>query len=98
MSGIWPIYISVSYTHLDVYKRQVITFADKLAAIKEVEKGSLLKTVEANYGVGVPSVSEWVKSKSKFLEQAVKNPHRQTLKTSDFEKVGEALYLWFTQQ
>lgn len=79
-------------------KRVVITFADKLAAIKEVEKGSLLKTVAANYGVGVSTVSEWVKSKSKFLEQAVKNPHRKTLKTSDFEKVGEALYLWFTQQ
>lgn len=79
-------------------KRVVISFADKLAAIKQVEEGCLLKTVAANYGVGVSTVSDWVKSKPKFLEQVVKNGNRKTLKTSDFENVNEALFMWFTQQ
>jgi hypothetical protein len=79
-------------------KRVVISFAEKLAAVKQVEEGCLLKTVAANYGVGISTVSDWVKSKPKFLEQAVKNSDRKTLKKSDFEKVNEALFMWFTQQ
>lgn len=53
-------------------KRVVLSFADKLDAIKQVEKGGLLKTVAANYGVGVSTVSEWMKSKNKFIEQSKK--------------------------
>lgn len=58
----------------------------------------MLKTVAANYGVGVYTVSGRVKSKDKFLEQAVKNSDRKKLKTSNFVKINEAVYLWFNQQ
>lgn len=76
----------------------VIYFADKLFAIKQVEEACLLKTVAANYGVTVSTVSDWIKSKPKFLEQVVHNGNRKNIKTSDFEKVNEALFRWTTQQ
>lgn len=41
----------------------MIYAVDKLAAIKEVKKESLLKHFAANYGVGISTVWDWVKTK-----------------------------------
>lgn len=79
-------------------KRVVVTIKEKLEAIRQVENGVLLQSVAANYGVGISTVSEWVKSKSKLLEYSTKVPNRKTMKRADHEKINEALFLWFTQQ
>lgn len=52
----------------------------------------------ADFGVGIFTVSDWVKMKSKFQEHASKMPNKKTMKTSQNEKVNEAVFLWFTQQ
>lgn len=79
-------------------KRVVVTIKDKLEAIRQVENGVLLRNVAANYGLGISTVSEWVKSKSKLHEYSCKVPNRKTMKLANHEKINEALYLWFTQQ
>lgn len=79
-------------------KRVVITIKQKLEAVRLVENGSLLRNVAADYGVGISTVSDWVKSKSKLLQHSSKIPNRKTMKPAEYEKINEALFLWFTQQ
>jgi transposase len=57
-----------------------------------------LRNVTADFGVGISTVSDWVKSKSKLEEYSSKMPNRKTTKTAEYEKLNEAIYLWFTQQ
>lgn len=78
-------------------KRVVITIEQKLEAVKRVENGELLRTVAADLGVGISSVSVWVKSKSKLEEYCAKMPNRKSMKPSEYEQVNEALFLWFSQ-
>lgn len=79
-------------------KRNVVEIKDKLEAIRQVESGALLRCVAAKFNVGVSTVGDWIKNKDKLLKHSSKIPNRKTMKTSDFEKVNEALFLWFTQQ
>lgn len=51
----------------------------------------------ADLGVGISSVSVWVKSKSKLEEYCAKMPNRKSMKPSEYEQVNEALFLWFSQ-
>lgn len=76
----------------------MITIEEKLEAINRVKNGELLRNVAADYNVGVSTVSEWVKMKTKFEEHASKMPNKKTMKTCQNEKVNEAVFLWFTQQ
>lgn len=55
-------------------KRVVITIEQKIEAVKQVENGRLLRNVAADYGVGVSTVSDWVKAKPKFEEHLSKIP------------------------
>lgn len=52
----------------------------------------------ADFGVGIFTVSDSVKMKSKFQEHASEMPNKKTMKMSQNEKVNEAVFLWFTQQ
>jgi hypothetical protein len=56
----------------------------------------MLRNVMAYFGVGISVVSDWVKSKSK--QHLSKMLNRKTMKTAEYEKLNEALYLLFTQQ
>jgi argonaute-like protein implicated in RNA metabolism and viral defense len=40
----------------------------------------------ADFGVGLSTVSDWVKSKSKLEEHSSKMPNRKTMKTAEYEK------------
>lgn len=79
-------------------KRVVLSIKDKLEAVRRVESGAILRNVASDYGVGVSTVSDWVKCKSKLLEHSCKIPNRKTMKEAQFEKLNEAVFFWFTQQ
>ena len=44
-------------------------------------------TVAADFGVGVPTVSDWVKMKNTFEEHASKTPKKKTMKTCQTERL-----------
>jgi transposase len=73
------------------------TIEQKLEAVKQIKNGEILRSVAEDFGVGISTVSDWVKLKSK-LEHSSKMPNRKTMKTTEYKKLNEALYLWFTQQ
>lgn len=52
----------------------------KLEAIQRIENGETLQSVAADFGVGVSTVSEWVKINSKFEEHFLKMPNKKTIK------------------
>ena len=77
-------------------KRVVITIEQKLEVVRRIKNGEILRNVAADFGVGISTVSDWVKSKSKFEEHSSKMPNLKTMKTAEYEKQNKALYLWFT--
>jgi transposase len=44
-------------------KHVVITIEQKLEAMRRIENGEILRNVAADFGVGISTVSDWVKSK-----------------------------------
>lgn len=76
----------------------LIDIKDKLKAVKQVENGARLKCVAADYRVGVSTVSGWIKGKDRLVELCSKIPNRKTMKTSDFDKLNETLFSWFSKQ
>lgn len=76
----------------------LIDIKDKLKAVNKVENGATIKCVAADYGVGMSTVSGWIKGKDRLVELCSKIPNRKTMKTSDFDKLNETLFSWFRQQ
>lgn len=76
----------------------VIDVKDKLEAVSQVENGALLRCVAADYCVGVSTVSGWIKRKDRLVELCSKIPNRKTMKSSDFDKLNETLFTWFSEQ
>lgn len=87
--------------HRNKRKRVVITIEQKLEAIRRLDKGDLLKNVASDLGVGVSTISEWKKQREKIEKWSSvltsPQPSRKTMKTGEYQKVDDALYLWFTQ-
>lgn len=79
-------------------KRTLIDIKDKLKAVNQVENGVKIKCVAAHYSVGLSTVSGWIKDKDRIVELCSKIPNRKTMKTSDFDKLNETLFSWFSQQ
>jgi transposase len=64
-------------------KRVVITTIEqKLEAVRRIKDGEILRNVAADFDVGISTVSDWVKSKSKLEEHSSKMPNRKTRKLS----------------
>ncbi|GBL72403.1 Jerky -like [Araneus ventricosus] len=84
-------------------KRKFVPLKVKLEALKRLDKGETLKKLAAEYGVGEVTVDDWRRNTSK-LEAFSTNKcsnlslDRTSLKKSEYEKAGETLYMWFTQQ
>lgn len=84
-----------------------MSLEDKLKAIKRVDAGETLKKVAKDLGVGEVTVGDW-RRKRESIEQwcsqktvsgqidKLKNS-RKTMKTCDFEKTSQALFMWFTE-
>lgn len=75
-----------------------VDIKDKLKAVNQVENGATIKCVAADYCVGLSTVSGWIKGKDRLVELCSKIPNRKTMKTSDFDKLNETLFSWFSQQ
>jgi transposase len=64
----------------------VITIEQKLEAVRRIKNGEILRNVAADFGVGISTISDWVKSKSKLEEHSSKRPNRKAIKTAEHEK------------
>lgn len=83
-------------------KRVVVTMQQKLEALKRINRGEPLWKVAEYYNVGYVTVSDW-KRKRLEIENWCKtrisaSGDRRTMKKSDYEKVSEELFQWYTQQ
>lgn len=74
----------------------------KLEAIKRLDLGESIKRVANDIGVGEVTVGDWKRNRHKIEQwcskQVDSETNRKSMKKSEFEKIGEALFLWFTQQ
>lgn len=76
----------------------MVTIEEKLAAIKRVHNGEILRKVAADYNVGKSTISDWMKQKDKLEQNISKQQHKKMMKSSKNCKLNEAMFLWFTQQ
>nr|XP_016847311.1 PREDICTED: jerky protein homolog-like isoform X1 [Anolis carolinensis] len=84
-------------------KKVVVSMEQKLEAIKRLDKGEKMKDVADEYGVARVTVGDWKRNRleiekwcsSRITDGSLKE--RKTMKKCDYEKVSEALYVWFTQ-
>lgn len=83
-------------------KRVVISIEEKLKAIRRVEAGETIKAVAQNYGVGEVTVGDWKRNRTKIeqwcMKQASSSSGRKSMKTGEYERVNEILFMWFNQQ
>ncbi|XP_062829389.1 zinc finger protein with KRAB and SCAN domains 7 [Anolis carolinensis] len=84
-------------------KKILVSMEQKLEAIKRLDKGETIKMVASDYGVGRVTVGDWKRHRleiekwcsSRVTDGALKE--RKTMKKCDYEKVSEALYVWYMQ-
>jgi transposase len=67
-------------------KLVVITIEQKLEAVRRIKNGEILRNVAADFCVGISTVSDWVKSKSKLEEHSSKMPNGETLQPKNVVK------------
>jgi transposase-like protein len=85
-------------------KKVVVSMEQKLEALQRLDKGETMHKVAEEYGVGRVTVGDWKKKRSeieKLCSARASNEglkERKTMKKCEYEKVSEALFLWFTQQ
>lgn len=76
---------------------------EKLKALKRLDNGETLLKVAQDYNVGKTTEGDWKRNRNdieKWCSQRVTATaleYRKTMKKFEYEKVSEALYLWFTQ-
>jgi transposase len=63
-----------------------MTTERELEVVRRIENGEILRNVVADFGFGVSTVSDWVKSKSKLQEHSSKMPYGGTLQQKKNEK------------
>ncbi|XP_066257537.1 jerky protein homolog-like [Euwallacea similis] len=83
-------------------KKIVVLIEEKLKAIRRIEAGETIKVVARDYGVGEVTVGDWKRNCTKIekwcINQASSSSGRKSMKTGDYERVNEALFMWFNQQ
>lgn len=83
-------------------KRIVVPIEKKLKAIRRIEAGETIKNIARDYGVGEVTVGNWKRNSTKIedwcIKQASSSSSSKSIKTGDYEKVNEALFMWFNQQ
>jgi transposase len=76
-------------------ERVVITIEQKLEAVRRIKNGEILRNVASDFGVGISTVSDWVKSKSKLEEHLPKMPNGGTLQPKNVKKVQIKIIRFF---
>jgi hypothetical protein len=67
-------------------KRVVITIEQKVEAVRRIKNGEILRNVTADFGVGISTFLDWVKSKSKLEKHSSKMPSGVTLQPKNAVK------------
>lgn len=84
-------------------KHSSCTLKDKLEVLKRLDKGESGTKLAVEFGVGKATISDWKKNRSK-IEQFCATTSEKTLeerhtsKVSQFDKIDEALFIWFSQE
>ncbi|GFT00658.1 jerky protein homolog-like [Trichonephila clavipes] len=84
-------------------KHSTLTLKDKLEVLKRLDKGEGVTKLATEFNVGKATICDWRKNRRK-LEQYCANSsgetleNRQTAKQSLYDKVDNALHIWFTQE
>lgn len=85
-------------------KRVVLSLADKLKIIEQLDKGVTGKKLSEIYGVGQATISDIKNSKSTLLnfvsvlENEDGSSSRKTMKTATNKNLEDAVFKWFLQQ
>ncbi|KAG5894295.1 hypothetical protein JTB14_007439 [Gonioctena quinquepunctata] len=85
-------------------KRVVLSLADKLKIIEQLDKGVTGKKLSEIYGVGKATISDIKNSKSTLLnfvsvlENEDGSSSRKTMKTATNKNLEDAVFKWFLQQ
>ena len=66
----------------------------KYKALKELEKGTTLKDVAAQFGVPISTLSTWKKNKEKIIEQYNGGQLSKRVKPEKYEHVNKSVYKW----
>lgn len=84
-------------------KHTTCTLQEKIEVLNRLDKGESATKLAVEFGVGKATIADWKKNRTKieqFCTSSSKKTleNRQTSKTSKFDKVDEALFLWFVQE
>ncbi|XP_028649015.2 jerky protein homolog-like [Erpetoichthys calabaricus] len=83
-------------------KHKSCTLKEKLEVLKRLHKGESATQLSKEFGVGKATISDWKKNRGK-IEQFCTTTSEKTIEkrskttVSSYEKLDEALFLWFTQ-
>uniref|UniRef100_A0A8C4SMY0 HTH CENPB-type domain-containing protein n=1 Tax=Erpetoichthys calabaricus TaxID=27687 RepID=A0A8C4SMY0_ERPCA len=84
-------------------KHKSCTLKEKLEVLKRLHKGESATQLSKEFGVGKATISDWKKNRGK-IEQFCTTTSEKTIEkrskttVSSYEKLDEALFLWFTQE
>ncbi|XP_039627277.1 jerky protein homolog-like [Polypterus senegalus] len=84
-------------------KHNSCTLKEKLEVLKRLDKGESATQLSKEFGVGKATISDWKKNRGK-IEQFCATTSEKTIEkrskttVSSYEKLDEALFLWFTQE
>uniref|UniRef100_K7FY89 HTH CENPB-type domain-containing protein n=1 Tax=Pelodiscus sinensis TaxID=13735 RepID=K7FY89_PELSI len=86
-------------------KKVVLSIEQKLEALKRIHKGESMLKITSELGGG-ETLGDWKRKRSELekwcsdrsSDQSSGLKDRKTMKKCEYEKVSEALFLWFTQQ
>ena len=86
-------------------KKVVLTVENKLEIIELLRKGTTYTVISEKYGIGRSTITDIKKNeaklrsfKEKMMEMGVKEVTTKSMKIGAFEKLDEALHIWFRQQ
>ena len=87
------------------WKKVVLTLENKLEIIDLLRKGTSYTVILEKYGIGRSTITDIKNNeaklnlfKEKMTEMGIKGITTKSMKIGAFEKLGEALYIWFRQQ
>ena len=78
---------------------------EKLDILQLIKSGTLYTSISEKFGIGISTVVDIKKNASKLeafkkktVDMGFKKATAKTMKIGDYEKLDEALYMWFRQQ
>ncbi|XP_054259801.1 jerky protein homolog-like [Macrosteles quadrilineatus] len=84
-------------------KHNTLTLKDKLETLKRLDNGESVTKLAKELNVGKATICDWKKNRAKLQQYCTTSSevtleNRQTARQSQYDKVDEALFLWFSQE